>query len=136
MRPRATFVLLALLGIVAGQNPKPSAAKGPQKGRGAAKGPGRGRGTPATPPTTPAPADQPELHKLRDEMRRSWCAGGRNAESSPCKMEAFLTKYRAETDAAKKKELMSASARSNAPRLFADHYPVPSGAESAGSHRL
>ena len=96
-----TFVFLAILGSAAGQTATP---KG--KGRGAAgagKGAGKGAGRGA-----PAPGNLPELHPLRDEMRRAWCAGGRNPATAPCQMEAFMNQLKAEKDPVKKKALASA----------------------------
>ena len=103
MLSRGLVAILAVLGSAAGQQTtKPSGAKG--KGRGAAgKGTGKGRGAPAK------AMNLPELHKLRDEMRSSWCTGGRNAGSAPCQMEAFLLKYRSEPDAATKQASYSAA---------------------------
>ena len=70
-------------------------------------GKGAGRGA-------PAPANLPELHILRDEMRRAWCAGGRNAATTPCQMEAFMAKVKAESDPVKKKALTTAHATEQA----------------------
>ena len=94
-----TCIVLALLGSAAGQTTTP---KGKGRGAAAGKGVGKGRGAPA------APVNLPELHKLRDEMRRAWCAGGRNPATAPCQMEAFMNQLKAEKDPVKKKALASA----------------------------
>eukprot|EP00964_Phaeocystis_antarctica_P129652 scaffold93510_cov75-Phaeocystis_antarctica.AAC.2 len=93
-----TFVVLALLGSAAGQTASP---KGKGRGAAAGKGVGKGRGA-------PAPVNLPELHKLRDEMRRAWCTGGRNAATAPCQMEAFMNKVKGESDPLKKKAMTTA----------------------------
>lgn len=93
-----SLVCLAIVGCTAGQTAMP---KGKGRGAdGAGKGAGKGAGRGA-----PAPANLPELHILRDEMRRAWCAGGRNAAMTPCQMEAFMAKVKAESDPVKKKAL-------------------------------
>merc|ERR1719491_1833009 len=113
MLSRGLVAILAVLGSAAGQQTtKPSGAKG--------KGTGKGRGAPAK------AMNLPELHKLRDEMRSSWCTGGRNAGSAPCQMEAFLLKYRSEPDAAKKKTMMSTHVTEHAEKRKAD----PAGTKS------
>ena len=94
-----TFVVLALLGSAAGQTASP---KGKGRGAAAGKGAGKGRGAPA------APVNLPELHKLRDEMRRAWCTGGQNAATAPCQMEAFMNKVKGESDPLKKKAMTTA----------------------------
>ena len=96
-----SLVFLAIVGCNAGQTAMP---KG--KGRGA-DGAGKGAGKGAS-RGAPAPANLPELHILRDEMRRAWCAGGRNAATTPCQMEAFMAKVKAESDPVKKKALTTA----------------------------
>ena len=96
-----SLVFLAIVGCTAGQTAMP---KG--KGRGA-DGAGKGAGKGAS-RGAPAPANLPELHILRDEMRRAWCAGGRNAATTPCQMEAFMAKVKAESDPVKKKALTTA----------------------------
>ena len=96
-----SLVCLAIVGCTAGQTAMP---KGKGRGAdGAGKGAGKGAGRGA-----PAPANLPELHILRDEMRRAWCAGGRNAAMTPCQMEAFMAKVKAESDPVKKKALTTA----------------------------
>ena len=96
-----SLVFLAIVGCTAGQTAMP---KGKGRGAdGAGKGAGKGAGRGA-----PAPANLPELHILRDEMRRAWCAGGRNAATTPCQMEAFMAKVKAESDPVKKKALTTA----------------------------
>ena len=107
LQPRAlsmlarSLVFLAIVGCTAGQTAMP---KGKGRGAdGAGKGAGKGAGRGA-----PTPANLPELHILRDEMRRAWCAGGRNAATTPCQMEAFMAKVKAESDPVKKKALTTA----------------------------
>ena len=134
-----TFVFLAILGSAAGQTATP---KG--KGRGAAgagKGAGKGAGRGA-----PAPGNLPELHPLRDEMRRAWCAGGRNPATAPCQMEAFMNQLKAEKDPVKKKALASAHVAQHAEkrnsRVKVPPWQRPSSAPAApqgapgGSRRL
>jgi hypothetical protein len=96
-----TFVFLAILGSAAGQTAAPRG-----KGRGAVgagKGAGKGAGRGA-----PAAVNLPELHKLRDEMRRAWCTGGRNAATRPCQMEAYMNQLKGESDPVKKKAMTTA----------------------------
>ena len=102
-----TFVFLAILGSAAGQawvgstaTPKGGWLAFPKAGVGKGAGKGAGRGA-------PAPVNLPELHTLRDEMRRAWCAGGRNAAMAPCQMEAFMNQLKAEKDPVKKKAMAS-----------------------------
>ena len=56
----------------------------------------------------PAPGElQPgELSKMRDTMRRAYCANGANPTTAPCEVQAFMDKVRAEKDPEKKKALL------------------------------
>ena len=47
-----------------------------------------------------------ELSKMRDTMRRAYCANGANPTTAPCELQAFMTKVRAEKDPEKKKALL------------------------------
>ena len=49
-----------------------------------------------------------KLSKMRDTMRKAYCANGANPTTAPCEVQAFITKVRAETDAEKKKVLLEA----------------------------
>jgi len=49
-----------------------------------------------------------ELSKMRDTMRKEYCANGAHPTTAPCEVQAFVTKVRAETDADKKKVLLEA----------------------------
>ena len=49
-----------------------------------------------------------ELSKMRDTMRKAYCANGAHPTTAPCEVQAFVTKVRAETDADKKKVLLEA----------------------------
>ena len=77
-------------------------------------GMGVGRGVPGVPGISPSMKDGSkmsslvpgELSKMRDTMRKSYCANGKHAEIAPCKLQGFLDKVRVETDAAKKKTMM------------------------------
>ena len=141
-----TFVFLAILGSAAGQawvgstaTPKGGWLAFPKAGVGKGAGKGAGRGA-------PAPVNLPELHTLRDEMRRAWCAGGRNAAMAPCQMEAFMNQLKAEKDPVKKKALASAHVAQHAEkrnsRVKVPPWQRPSSAPAApqgapgGSRRL
>ena len=56
----------------------------------------------------PAPGElQPgELSKMRDTMRRAYCANGANPKTAPCEVQAFMDKVRVEKDPEKKKALL------------------------------
>ena len=51
-----------------------------------------------------------ELSRMRDTMRKSYCAGGAHPDSISCQIAAHLAKVKAETDPAKKKAIMEARA--------------------------
>ena len=58
----------------------------------------------------PAPGElhPGDLSKMRDTMRRTYCADGANPTTAPCEVQAFITKVRAEKDAEKRKALLEA----------------------------
>ena len=141
-----TFVFLAILGSAAGQawvgstaTPKGGWLAFPKAGVGKGAGKGAGRGA-------PAPGNLPELHPLRDEMRRAWCAGGRNPATAPCQMEAFMNQLKAEKDPVKKKAMASSHVAQHAEkrnsRVKVPPWQRPSSAPAApqgapgGSRRL
>ena len=79
-------------------------------------GMGVGRGVPGIPGISPSMKDGSkmsslvpgELSKMRDTMRKVYCANGKHAELTPCKLQGFLDKLRAQTDAGMKKTMMEA----------------------------
>ena len=70
--------------------------------------PARKDGLKASGASAPGELQPGELSKMRDTMRRMYCADGANPTTAPCEVQAFITKVRAETDAEKKKVLLEA----------------------------
>ena len=67
----------------------------------------------------PAPGElQPgELSKMRDTMRRAYCANGANPKTAPCEVQAFMDKVRVEKDPEKKIPSTAAKATRRSPKL-------------------
>ena len=78
-------------------------------------GMGAGRGVPGVPGISPSMKDGSkmsslvpgELSKMRDTMRKVYCANGKHSELYPCILQVFLDSLHSETDAAKKKTMMA-----------------------------